>query len=462
MTLKIPTPYIFQRRGVRQLHRFLKQSGAALLGDDMGLGKTVQALLQLHRHPVNGPVVVVCFATIKYTWEKIAAQFGIRAEVLEGTRPKRSKLLGRRPFVVINYDILHAWLPLLKELRPKMVIIDECQAIKTRGTKRTKAVRRLCRGVKYKLALSGTPIENRPVEFFPVLNLLRPDLFPSFHDFAQRYCAPKWRWWGWTYPGATHMKELHRILTQNVMVRRRKVDVLDELPAKQRSVTLLDVKMAEYREAERDLASWVAKRHPEKLLGVLRAEMLVRTGYLLRLAAELKLPAVFKWINAFLASTNEKLIVFGRHKSILRELNDRFATTSVRVDGSVTGRKRQHAIDNFLNSKKTRLFFGNMRAAGAGWSAKGVSQVAFVEFEFVPGLHLQCEDRAYGIGRGRTDKATSIHYLAARGTIEERMAQILQEKQENLATVLDGSKAKSEMDVLTLLMKELRHGRFGR
>jgi SWI/SNF-related matrix-associated actin-dependent regulator 1 of chromatin subfamily A len=436
-------PYKFQKVGVRKIQQF---GGRALLADEMGLGKSFQCLLWAWTYlDQEDSVVIVCPKTIRENWKREAAfHLDLRAEVLEKRTPAVTDL--RPGIYVVNYDILgtehsvhRTWVQILKRLKPKLVVVDECHYISSPGIKRTAAVRALCRTVPHVVCVSGTPLTNNPMEMFVTLNLLRPKLFPSYPSFVNRYCRLEVPPWGRPrYIGPRNLKSLHRKLRRTVMIRRRKVDVLDQLPPKTRTVVPVDIDGKEYKKAEQDFAKWLRETHPHKAGAARKAERLVKFGYLLRLAADLKMPAVKDWIDGFLKESDGKLITFGVHKKVVKGLDDHYKRLSTRVDGSVTGHKRQTAIDSFLNRDDVRLFFGNIKAAGVGWSARGVSTVLFAEMGWTPGEHVQAEDRVHGIGRGKEGTVSNVYYLVARGTLEEDLCKLLQKKQKTLDGVLDG------------------------
>ena len=442
-------PYIFQVKDARAISAF---DGRCLVGNEMGTGKSLISLLWAYRHPEARPIIIICPATIKWNWQHECAQhFGWNAEVIEGTRPDMGKTFAPSSITILNYDILFAWLDHLKALEPKLVIVDECGSyLGTMYTRRTKAVRALCRGVPYVIALSGTPITSRPIEFYPTLNLLKPHLFPSFNAFGHHFCGPRRIPWGngWSFQGASNLTELHDLLVRNVMIRRRKEDVLKELPAKQQIAVTLDFNdRKQYQHAERDFLDWLAKHRPEKLTSALKAERLVRLGYLKRLAGLLKLPSVCDWLDDFLRASDSKIIVFAVHRKVLAELEHRYQNRCVVVHGSVKGRQRQIAIQQFLHHERTRLLFGQLRAAGMGWSAKGVTTEAFAELGWTPGEHAQASDRAHGLGRGHKELPTSVYWLIGKDTVEEHVAEVLQAKQSVLDQTLDGRNGRSRLDI---------------
>ena len=463
---RLTTPYKYQKVGVKKIvDRF---GGRALLADEMGLGKTPQALWSAQklrrRSKRKKSVIIVCPANLKWQWQREAEKHArINATILEGRTPGKKPLVDGRHYI-INYDILgregrwrRTWLNKLKDLKPGTVIIDEVQYISNPQTVRTRAVRALCKRVPYVIGLGGTGgLENCPAELFPILNIIAPETFDSFHTFAMRYCAPRRTFWGWEFKGATNLGELHELLKETCMVRRLKKNVLKDLPPKQRSVIPVNIEnKKEYQEAETDFIKWLRKKSKRKASRASSAERLVQVGYLKRLAAQLKMKSVYEWIDNFLSGGEEKLIVFGVHRSVLNALHERYRGQSVLVTGSTTGRKRQEAVDRFNGNRKCRLFFGNINAAGVGWSCTSASTVLFVELSWTPGKHVQAEDRIHGIKRGVKGRRAAVYYLVARGTIEEKLVALLQSKQDIIDQTLDGKLRVSNFDILDQLETEL-------
>lgn len=443
-------PLPFQITGIKQIEKW---NGIALLSDEMGLGKTIQALMwaevflwgKKHRSS-NRPMIVVCPAGLKYNWEReVSKHLGRIACVIES---RKARPLPPSKVYIINYDILSAWLPELRKLNAAYLAIDEAHMIKNRAAKRTKAVKRLSKKIPHVVAISGTPITNRPSELWSILNIVRPDLYPSFFAYAARYCKPERKRWGWEYKGATRLPELHGNLKAEMMLRRKKVDVLPDLPAKSISVIPLPLtRVKEYREAEADFIKWMIKTHPKKADKARNAERLMRFGYLRRLAGELKIPAVIDWINNFLEESDEKLILFGIHQKVLSAYFERFKRLAVLVNGTVGNRERQVRYDRFVKSKSCRLFVGNIQAAGVGWNGTIASTVAFAEMAWTPGEHDQAIDRVHRIGQ--TKKTQGI-FLVGNGTVEDDLCKQLQKKSKVLAGVFDGKKTAS-LDVFSKL-----------
>lgn len=456
----------FQKEGVGFL---VSRDGRGLLGDEMGLGKTMQALAYIQHRQFN-LTVVVCPATLKINWER---------ETTKWTTLSVTSISGQEPYrvangwriLIINYDILTFWADMLASMRPDCLILDECHYAKNKGAKRTKAVHILGAVCKHVVALSGTPITNRPIEFFETLKLLDPSLFPSFWRYAQRYCGATYNGYGWDFTGATNTLELHKKLVRTVMLRRLKSDVLKDLPPKQRIVVPISMEAKAsklYTEEESTFKTWVrehTKIEPpplnENVEAMLDGEHLERGDsanalaqieHLKQQAVLGKLNGCIEWIADYLESDG-KLVVFCTHVEtppILHELANHLSQFNpVVVYGGVSKTKRQECVDQFQNDPKCRLFVGQLKAAGEGLTLTAASATCTIELGWTPGGHDQAEDRVHRIGQ----EADSVfaYYLLAEGTIEERIAAMLDDKRKNLDSVLDGKDTKDTSLLMALL-----------
>lgn len=453
------TPYEFQKVGAWRLHKF---NGRGLLADDMGLGKTFQVLIYIRDYlEAEGPIIVVCPALAKEVWRREALRHvNMRSEILSGKKPRRRELkLRNNHLIVINYDILSGWVDTLKALNPSLVILDECHYIKSRSALRTKAVRLLCRKpkVKHIIAMSGTPMANRPPELWPVLNLLKPKLFPNFFAFAKRYTRARRKWYGWEFKGGRNLKELNTLLTETCMIRRRKADVLKDLPPQVVSVVPMEIQNRRKYEATADMVrGWLSKIGWQPKNHIERNEQRRLFGAEKRLAARLKIKSVIRWIDDFLAGSEDKLLVFGIHHKFLRPLHQHYKKVSVLVDGDTSKVKRQLYFDRFNHDTETRLLFGNIDAAGVAWSCTSSSHVAFGEIAWTPGQHNQASDRIRGVGRGIKGQSANIYYLVAKDTCEEAICQLIQNKQATLDRTLDGKEQDDSINIFDQLTAILR------
>ncbi len=447
----------FQRAGVA----YLLERRRAFLADEQGLGKTIEALAALQADDAF-PAVVVCPANLKLNWVREAETW------LPGRSVERWSGLGVRgraeaapdgapepaprtlaDLTIVNFDILAARLPELLAGSPRALVIDEAHLCKNAGAKRTQAAQRLAAAIPRDglvLALSGTPVVNRPAELVSQLRILgRLDEFGSGARFSARFKGPD-----------AHQR-LHWHLRARCFARRLKRDVLPQLPAKTRSVVPIELdNEAEYRLAERDLVAWLRSQPLDlreldaKVAAALRAERLVRLNALKLLAARGKLTAALAWLHDFRCS-DEPLVVFARHREIQRAVLERFPE-SLHILGEDSQAGRESALRAFQDGEGDGMIVCSLEVAGQGLTLTRASSVAFLELDWTPARHDQAEDRCHRIGQR---DAVNAYYLLAAETVDETIARLLERKRSVIGAVTDGL-AEDEEGVLDALVRELR------
>jgi SWI/SNF-related matrix-associated actin-dependent regulator 1 of chromatin subfamily A len=446
-------PYPFQLEAAKLIPRM---GGRVLLADEQGCGKGIEAGLVLARNPDYLPCLVVCPPSLRLNWQReLRTKFRIQAEVLTGQTP----VCGWRPTLpvtVVGYSTLWHWREELKAAPFQAAILDECHWIKNRKAKRSRAAKMVCQGVPKLIPMSGTPIVNKPIESFTVLNLLRPDLFPSYTAFGNAWCGPVRTQYGVEFKGASNLGELHTLLRQ-VMIRRLKKDVLPWLPRQTCSLTVLPLTeggQQEYQEAEDDFLTWLAAIDPDRARRASLAEAICRMTYLRQLAGRHKAPAVADWLKERLRGG--KVVCMAFNTEVLDYLEDRFGRRCVRVDGGVSSAKKDAAVRAFQSDPRKELFLGHMDSAGEGLTLTAASTVAMAQLPWSPGKLGQCLAR---IDRPGQEQANEACLLVAPGTIEEAHASLLVEKQSVLDAVLDGGRRDEDSvptDVLLELFTRLR------
>jgi SWI/SNF-related matrix-associated actin-dependent regulator 1 of chromatin subfamily A len=441
------------------LVRIFNFRGRALVANEQGTGKTAESLAWIQKIPSRRPVLIVAPSSVKYAWQHEAlTSFGIRARVLEGQGPKRSEHLRLEDdILIINYDILHFWLKVLKRNPPKVLIIDECQYCSNPRARRTKAVKAVSWKAESILGLSGTPMTNRPIQLWAILNIIRPDIFPSFHDFAWMFCEPKHTHWGWKYDGAVKKKELWGILTKHVMIRRLKKEVAPELPDKIHKIIPMKMGPAatkEYEKARESFLAWLKEKSPAKASRAARAEAMVKAGYLLRLCARLKMSQVVNFIKEFKEiNPGKKIVGLTGNTFVIDRLKEEFPDCVV-VDGRVTGRHRTESVRRFRESTRINDFWGNWRAAGVGLNLQKAHNFIALDPPDSPGLFLQGIDRVHRLGQ---DSQVIIHRPVLMGTMEEKRWKKIEEKSKVLSEIIDGHAESSgpKANIFDELLKEL-------
>lgn len=459
----------FQNRGVAFIE---SRDGRALIADEQGLGKTIEALawLQLHRDRI--PVIITCPASLKLNWKQEIETWlpNPKVEILSGET--HYKITG--DYIIINYDILPnnyetyltetgkkkkretlrtGWVDYIIDLKPQILIVDECQLIKNNSANRTNAILKLSKNTPYRLPLSGTPIENRTLEIYNPWKLADPENCPPFWTFAHRYCGAKHNGFGWDFRGASHTEELHKKLIQSCMIRRLKKDVLTDLPDIIHSFIPIELdNEKEYFDAERDFITFIKNtRGIDAAQRASRAEELAKMEGLKQLTIKGKLKGVIEWIDDFL-QTDQKLVVFVTHTNTVNTLMTAFPNIAVKLDGSISN--KQTPVDEFQNNPNIRLFIGILdtqgKPAGVGITLTAAWATATVELQWGPTVHDQADARVHRISQ---KNAVIAYYLLAKGTIDERIARLQDKKRKIIDAAIDGKVTETE-SLLTELINE--------
>jgi len=415
----------FQWAGVR----YLLEARSAFLADEPGLGKTVQALATLEADRAF-PAVVVCPASLRLLWEREAERWLPHRSVALVTG--RGQVPPPADITILSYEAVAPQRVALARRRPRALVLDESHYCKNPRAKRTQAVRRLAGALApgaLRLALSGTPVTNGAEEVVPQLRILgRLGEFGSGTQLVKRFAGPG------------EEERLHWHLRRSCFVRRRKADVLPQLPAKRQVVVPVAlVNEDEYRLAERDVVAWLRtlpldlRELDARVAATLRAKRLAQLTALKRLAARGKLAAAAAWIEDFLQS-GEPLVVFAHHTEVQDELLRRFPRA-----GHLLGRdspaERSETVRRFQEGEGPDLLVCSTVAAGHGITLTRASNVAFLELEWTPAHHDQAEDRCHRIGQR---DAVTAWYLLAAGTIDEEIADLLHAKRRVVDAVTDG------------------------
>jgi len=424
----------FQRAGVA----YAAKTKRCFIADEMGLGKTIQALALLeHLHAY--PALVVCPASLKLNWVREAIKWLPRERSIKTIAGTKRAASYEADVLVVNYDILSNHKDALAKAGLKAVVFDEGHYLKNGRAVRSKAARSIAAHADIRLALTGTPVLNRPVELISQLSVLgRLDEFGGFWPFAKRYCDAYQGPHGWDLSGASNLEELNTRLRETCYIRRNKADVLSELPAKQRSMVEVELSnLTEYRAAEADVIAWLRDNaSEEKAARATKAEQMVKIEVLKRLSAEGKIPAVVEWVENMLEA-GEKLVLFAHHVDVQKALLERF-DGAAHVLGEDDGATRQRNVDRFQSDARCRLIVCSLKAAGVGITLTAASNVAFCELGWTPADHDQAEDRLHRIGQ--TD-SVNCWYLVGKGTIDERIAKLIDEKRAVVDAATEGGEA---------------------
>lgn len=461
LTVEIPLKrklFAYQENGVA----YALEKKRLVVGDQPGLGKTGQAIATIMAAN-QFPCLIICPSSLKINWQR---EWEIwtnkRARVIDpaiGRYMERWVETNLIDVFIINYESLKKYFvaeinkpegkPLtLKHITFnkkkdlfKSVIIDESHRCKDFKTQQTKFTKGISDGKEYILALTGTPVVNKPKDLLPQLGIIdRINDFGGYKFFMDRYCGG--------LNGSSNLKELNYKLNSICFYRREKTDVLKDLPDKMRQVVyceLDDAHRREYTKAEADLKEYLVKykeASEDKVASALRGEVMVRIGILKSISARGKLEDVREFIQEVMDS-GEKLVVFLHLKEVFRELKKLFPN-AVSIIGDNSQNERQDAVDAFQNDPNCKLILCSMQAAGVGLTLTASSRVAFVEQGWTAAAHDQCEDRCHRIGQ--KDSVQCIYFLG-RDTIDEWVYKIIDEKR-RITNEITGANDNIEVSVV--------------
>ncbi len=432
----------YQERGVAWLQRLAELGMGGVLADEMGLGKTIQAIALLTSRPQDRPHLVVCPTSVVGNWERELARFAPELPVVRHHGADRA--VTRRAFhpgqvAVTSYALLRRDIGMLEDVDWDVVVFDEAQQIKNPSSKGARAARSLQPQVR--VAMTGTPVENRLSELWSIIDVTNPGLLGSQRAFNERFAAPVERW----HDDAAAAR-LRRLIAPFVL-RRRKDDpeVAVDLPPKQEVTVACSL--------TREQASLYQAAVDDAFRGEgLGASAFERRGRILALLTALKQicnhPAHYLRDGSALAGRSGKLARATEILSELTEAGDRaLVFTQFREMGTLLGRHLEQTLGlpavPFLHGgvtlpardemvrrfqeddDATPVLLVSLRAGGTGLNLTRASHVVHFDRWWNPAVEDQATDRAHRIGQLR---AVTVHTLVTAGTIEERIAELLDRK----------------------------------
>lgn len=440
----------FQKRGVA----YALEKKRLIIGDQPGLGKTSQAVATIEG--LNAfPALVICPSSLKINWQRefdiVSGRKGMILSDAVKNNFQRYYELGMADVFIVNYESLKKYFveeinqPEGKPLRInhikfkdninffKSVVIDESHRVKSFKAQQTKFTRGICAEKEIVLALTGTPMVNKPIDLVPQLGIIdQMDKFGGYKKFVDRYCGgPK---------QASNLAELNYKLNLHCFYARKKSEVLKDLPAKMRQVVYCEIDYAhrrEYEVANNDLMTYLEQFKnytPEQIDKAMRGEVMVRIGKLKNISAKGKLKDVYEFIDDVMES-GEKLVLFGHLKEVIGAIRERYPE-AVSITGDDSMSSRQKAIDSFQSDPKVKLVLCSIQAAGVGLTLTASSRVAFVELGWHSAIHDQCEDRCHRIGQ--TDSVQCTYFLG-KDTIDEHIYRIIEDKRAIASAVTDAN-----------------------
>ncbi|WP_113719344.1 DEAD/DEAH box helicase [Arthrobacter dokdonensis] len=436
----------YQERGLAWLDFLAGLGLGACLADDMGLGKTIQLLaleaVSREKQPDAGPTLLVCPMSLIGNWEAEAAKFapGLRLRVHHGTDRLRggdfAQGLDGVHILVTTYTTLTRDAEQFEGITWNRVVLDEAQAVKNRLSRAAKAVKRLTAG--HRIALTGTPVENRLGEMFSIMDFLNPGILGSAELFRTRYAIPIER----------HRDEAAaervRAITRPYLLRRVKTDpaIIDDLPEKieiKQYYTLTNEQASLYQSVVDDMmekiegSDGIERRgnvlaamaklkqicnHPAQLLHD-RSAVGQRSGKVIRLEEILE----------EIIAEGDKVLCFTQYtefaEMLMPHLAARFDTDVAYLHGGTSRQNRTELVRRFQQADGPPIFLLSLKAGGTGLNLTAANHVIHLDRWWNPAVENQATDRAFRIGQKRR---VQVRKFICRGTLEERIDKMIEEK----------------------------------
>jgi SNF2 family DNA or RNA helicase len=449
----------YQLRGYSWL-AFLQRWGlGACLADDMGLGKTIQTLTLIQRDRGAGtkaPVLLVCPTSVVGNWQKEAARFTPDLPVLvhHGLSRSRGEQFAedasKHAIVVSSYSLLHRDFEILKEVPWSGVVLDEAQNIKNADTKQAAASRALSAG--YRIALTGTPVENNVGDLWSIMEFLNPGLLGTRSEFKSSYYRPI------QTARDVQASERLRMVTRPFILRRLKTDnsVISDLPEKMEGKVFCNL--------TKEQASLYAAVVKDSLNALEKADGIRRKGIVLATLTRLKQicnhPTQYLADNSPLPgrsgklarltemieeaiSVDDRLLVFTQFAEmgnmLHRHLQETFGREALFLHGAVPKKQRDRMVERFQDEPQgPPVFILSLKAGGTGLNLTRASHVFHFDRWWNPAVENQATDRAFRIGQ---KKNVQVHKFVCAGTLEEKIDAMIEAKHEIASGVVGSGEA---------------------
>lgn len=447
-TLRAPLrPY--QEEGYAWALRLAHAGLGAVLADDMGLGKTLQSLAVMLARAAGGPALVVAPTSLAGNWLAEAHRFAPTLRVAlygEADGPQRERLIeeaGPGSMLVVSYQLLQQQGETFTRRHWHTLVVDEAQAIKNPGTQRTLAVHALA--ADFRLALSGTPIENRLAELWSVMHLCNPGLLGSQTRFNARFAAPIER-----DRNRQAQRTLRRLIAPFVL-RRTRDQVLDDLPPRTEQVVMVQAdaqERAHYEAVRRQAVAAVEQSVGSDKRAEAHLNILAQLTRLRRAACDPRLVTPdLGWggakVRAFaelareLVANGHRALVFSQFVDFLALLRQPLEADGIAfqyLDGSTPAAQRTRRVEAF-QAGEGQLFLISLKAGGQGLNLTAADYVIIADPWWNPAAEDQASSRAHRLGQRRS---VTVYRLVSQGTVEERILDLHHAKRDLADAVLRG------------------------
>ncbi len=445
----------YQERGFSWLYKNAQLGIGSLLADDMGLGKTLQVITMLQKFKEEGllknqPALVIAPTTLLSNWKAEIEKFapGLQATIFHGA--SRSSDFSDVDVVLTTYGIARTDNEKIKKQKWHTLVIDEAQNVKNPDTAQTKAVKKIPAGIK--IAMSGTPVENRLMEYWSIFDFVNPGYLGNTNWFNEEYSKPI------EINQDKKRLDKFRKITAPFIMRRVKTDktIISDLPDK--------IENNQYCNLSKEQASLYKNITIDLLKEIEEAEGINRRGLVLKLLTILKqvcnhpthyLKNAMKIVAEQSGKTmlllqlletiyenNEKVLIFSQYKEmggLLRSLiQEHFGKKALQLHGGNTRKERDEMVKAFQNNPINDTFILSLKAGGTGLNLTAGNHVIHYDLWWNPAVEAQATDRAFRIGQ---QKNVMVHRMITKGTLEEKIDEMLRSKKQlaNLA-VANGEK----------------------
>ena len=448
-----PVMRSYQKAGYHWMKMLERFGLSGILADEMGLGKTIQSISILSDLPANSRSIVICPKTLLFNWAAEINKFNksLSYTLYEGNQKERKQILENLNVNLLfaSYSIIQNDIEDLSEIEFDYIILDEAQHIKNPLALRTKAVKKL--KAKHRCALSGTPIENNPTELWSIFDFLMPGYLPKSKNFISKYKNDP-----------TKLKESNdklKMLVSPFILRRKKNDVLIELPDKQVQqvyckLTPVQEKMylqilEEVKNRYLDTEN-VGNKYLHILAALTKLRQICNHPHLVDkdLKENIEFSGKLELLREIIVDAVEggkKLLIFSQFVQmlkILRKMLKEEKITYEYMDGSV--KNRQKVIDNFNNNNNIRTFLISLKTGGYGLNLTSADTVIIVDPWWNPMGENQAIDRAHRIGQ---TKKVMVYKIITKGTIEEKILDLQQNKKMMFDNIIEeGQSVIKKMD----------------
>lgn len=449
----------YQKEGFAWMRRLAEWGVGGVLADDMGLGKTVQTLAVLLDRKESGPALVIAPTSVGFNWARETEKFtpDLKPHLYRDTdRGELLEKVGPGDLVILSYGLALRDEKLLSKVKWGTMILDEAQAVKNSRSKTARSVSNI--EADWKLALTGTPVENHLGELWSIFRVVSPGLLGSWEQFRNKFATAIER------DNCPKRQVALSSLLQPFILRRTKSAVLKDLPARTESNLYVDLSKAERAKYETWRMAAIGEIEGLEALTDTpdqRFQILAILTRLRQLACNVglvdkdwqgessKLELLMETMQE-LKSEGHRALVFSQfteHLSKIRQAFDQAGISYKYLDGSTPAKQRAELVDQFQGGEGD-AFLISLKAGGTGLNLTAADYVIHMDPWWNPAVEDQATDRAHRIGQTRP---VMVYRIIARGTIEEEILRLHESKRDLVAGILDGTSKAAKLSTEELI-----------